>query len=156
MRVYDHGNPTVKANRIYGGRAAGVLVYEFGRGTYADNDIHHNRGWNVEIKRNSAPTFERNRVHGGHPGGFYCHGDGDKGYDGYCLPTLNHNEIYSNHGPGINVGPEVYVKATGNFVRDGNRAGLLMSGPRATGLFVENTIDVSRSGARTPDLQITS
>ena len=51
VRVYDYGNPTVTANRIYGGRSAGVLIYEFGRGTFADNDIHDNRGWNVEIRR---------------------------------------------------------------------------------------------------------
>ena len=54
MRVYDYGNPTVTANRIYGGRSAGVLVFEFGRGTFADNDIYDNRGWNVEIRRDHA------------------------------------------------------------------------------------------------------
>ena len=145
MRVYDHGNPTMKANRIYGGRAAGVLVYEFGRGTYADNDIHHNRGWNVEIKRNSAPTFERNRVHGGHPGGFYCHGDGDEGYDGYCMPHVNHNEMIDNEGPGLHVGPEAYVRAEGNTIR-GGKAGLLMCGARSRGMFVANTIEGNMDG----------
>ena len=54
VRVYDYGNPTVTANRIYGGRSAGVLVFEFGRGTFADNDIHDNRGWNVEIRQDHA------------------------------------------------------------------------------------------------------
>ena len=49
-------------------------------------------------RRNSCPTFERNKVHGGRPGGFYCHGDGDEGDEGYCLPTLDHNEIYANEG----------------------------------------------------------
>ena len=145
VRVYDYGNPTVTGNRIYGGRGAGVLVYEFGRGTYTDNEIHHNRGWNVEIKRNCAPLFERNRVHAGHPGGFYCHGEGDEGYDGYCLPTINHNEIYDNEGPGINVGSEAYVKATGNTIR-GGKAGLLMSGARSKGMFVENIFEANMDG----------
>ena len=53
-------------------------------------------------RRNSCPTFERNKVHGGHPGGFYCHGDGDEGDEGYCLPTLDHNEIYANEGKLVN------------------------------------------------------
>ena len=74
--------------------------------------IYGAKEWNVEVKRNCAPHFERNKIHHGHPGGVYCHGDGDEGYDGYCLPTLDHNEIYDNEGPGINVGPEAYVKAT--------------------------------------------
>ena len=83
------------------------------------------------MRRNSCPTFERNKVHGGHPGGFYCHGDGDEGEEGYCLPTLDHNEIYANEGPGISVGPEAYVRAKGNVLRAGHRAGLLVSGVRA-------------------------
>ena len=66
VRVYDYGNPTVTANRIYGGRSAGVLVFEFGRGTFADNDIYDNRGWNVEIRRDHAACSRScNRVQQG-------------------------------------------------------------------------------------------
>lgn len=84
-------------------------------------------------------------MHDGHPGGFYCHGDGDEGYDGYCLPTLSHNEIYDNEGPGISVGPDAYVKADGNTIR-GGKAGLLLSGIRARGMFTENTLEANMDG----------
>jgi len=106
-----------------GGRSAGVLVFEFGRGTFADNDIHDNRGWNVEVRRNSCPTFERNKVHGGHPGGFYCHGDGDEGDEGYCLPTLDHNEVYANAKAAMRVYDYGKPTVTANRIYDGRRAG---------------------------------
>jgi hypothetical protein len=45
-----------------------VLVFEFGRGTFADNDIHHNRGWNVEIRRaHAACSWGCNRMQQGFP-----------------------------------------------------------------------------------------
>ena len=51
VRCWDHGNPVVKGNRIYNGRSVGLLVYEFGKGHYVDNDIYGHRQWNVEVER---------------------------------------------------------------------------------------------------------
>lgn len=52
----------------------------------------------------------------------------------------------TKQGPGISVGPEAYVRAKGNVLRAGHRAGLLVSGVRARGLFVENVIEGNLDG----------
>jgi F-box protein 11 len=49
VRVWNGGNPLLQRNRIWGGRTVGLLVYEFGRGQYLDNEIHSHASWNVEV-----------------------------------------------------------------------------------------------------------
>ena len=39
MRVWDFGNPTVTRNKFHSGRTLGLLVYEFGKGVYTDNEV---------------------------------------------------------------------------------------------------------------------
>ena len=60
IRVWEMGDPVVKGNRIRDGRSVGILVYEFGKGHYVDNEISGNRLWNIEIRRHAAgvdPAF---------------------------------------------------------------------------------------------------
>ena len=51
MRVWELGDPTMQRNRIYGGKACGILIYECGKGHYVDNDIYDHREWNIEVGR---------------------------------------------------------------------------------------------------------
>lgn len=51
VRVWNGGDPLVRRNRIREGRTVGILVYEFGRGHFVENEIFGHASWNIEVRR---------------------------------------------------------------------------------------------------------
>ena len=105
--MWELGDPLVRGNRIRDGRSVGILVYEFGRGHFVDNEICGNKLWNIEVRRHGNPLVERNRIHSSKLGGVYMWGGGGTHKDSEVVTcTIKDNEIYSNTGPGINIGTD--------------------------------------------------
>ena len=62
MQVGEGGDPVLRRNRIHGGKAGGVFVYDQGRGTFEDNDIFANECAGVTISEGGDPVLRRNRI----------------------------------------------------------------------------------------------
>ena len=61
VEIREGGNPTLRRNRIHGGKQAGVLVGQNGLGTLEENEIFANAFSGVEVRNGGNPTLHRNR-----------------------------------------------------------------------------------------------
>lgn len=95
IAIHNAANPTLRGNRIHGGKRNGVVVYEQGRGTLEDNDIFGNTHPGVIITTGGDPMLRGNRIR-------------DGGWQGVLVSeqgrgVLENNEIYGNMGCGVEI-----------------------------------------------------
>jgi parallel beta-helix repeat protein len=88
---YD-AEPTVRGNRIHGGRQEGVYAGEGASGIIEGNEIFENSLAGVAVWRGAAPTIRDNEIYGCKEGVYI----GDRGRG-----IIDKNRIHHNRGPGI-------------------------------------------------------
>lgn len=75
VTIHGGADPRLRRNRIHGGKAGGVFVYENGQGVLEDNEIFGN-ACGVSISTGGNPTLRRNRIHDCEDGGVVVYNNG--------------------------------------------------------------------------------
>jgi parallel beta-helix repeat protein len=88
---YD-ADPTVRGNRIHGGRQEGLYAGEGAAGLIEDNEIFENGLAGVAVWRGASPAIRGNEIYGCKEGIYI--GDGGRG-------IIEENRIHHNRGPAI-------------------------------------------------------
>jgi parallel beta-helix repeat protein len=95
LAVHSAANPIVHNNDIHHGAQGGVFVFDKSLGIFEDNKIHHCKYANVEIAKESAPTFRRNEIYEGLGGGIFVHD--------HAQGLFENNKIHHNTLSNVNV-----------------------------------------------------
>lgn len=88
LTVRTGSHPTIRRNKIFGGKNGGILIYNSGEGLLEENDIYSNALAGVWIKTSSNPILRRNKIYNGKEGGV-CIFNGGRG-------ILEENDIFNN------------------------------------------------------------
>ena len=92
VSIQYEADPTVRRNRIHGGRQEGVYAGDGASGLIEDNEIFENGLAGVAIWRGAAPTIRGNEIYGCKEGVYI----GDRGRG-----VIEKNRIHHNRGPAI-------------------------------------------------------
>jgi parallel beta-helix repeat protein len=94
VSIQYEGNPTLRRNRIHGGRQEGVYAGEGAAGLIEGNEIFENGLAGVALWRGASPTIRENDIYGCKEGIYV--GDGGRG-------TIERNRIHHNRGLAIKI-----------------------------------------------------
>lgn len=111
VTIHSGADPRLRRNRIHGGKAGGVRVYENSQGTLQDIDIFANANDGVYVREGASPTVLGNRVN-------------KNGRVGICVMAdaggrFENNDLRNNAGGPWQIAPEAEpkVKRSGNLER---------------------------------------
>lgn len=131
VAVHGGADPRLRRNRVHGGKASGVLVYENGQGTFEDNDIFNNAFAGVEVKTGGNPTLRLSRIHDGKQSGVFVNENGQG--------TFEDNDIFSNSLAGVEVKTGGNPTLRRNRIHDGKKSGVYVQ-ENGQGIFEDNNI----------------
>ncbi len=140
--VGGDANPTIRSNRIHGGAAAGIWVYDEGTGILEDNDIFGNDEDGIWISSSENPTVQRNRIHENQGFGVSVEGEGSTG-------TIEDNDIFANGFSGVLIRSDGDPAVRANRINRNGDYGLLVQ--ESGGTFVDNDLTGNSNGAWSVD-----
>ncbi len=133
-QIKTGGNPALRGNRIYDGKAPGVLVWENGQGLLEDNDIFGNALAGVQIRTGGNPTLRSNRIHDGKQSGVFVWENGQG--------LLEDNDIFGNAHSGVQTKTGGNPTVRKNRIHDGKAGGVYVY-ENGQGLLEDNDIFVN-------------
>ncbi|MCA3505492.1 MAG: right-handed parallel beta-helix repeat-containing protein [Rhodobacter sp.] len=111
-------DPVVRGNTLRDGKAAGIFVYDNGKGRIEENQIFGNVASGIVIGTGADPVVRGNTLRDGRESGIHVNNNG-KG-------RIEENQIFRNALSGIEISTGADPVVRGNTLRDGKAAGIFV------------------------------